>query len=229
MANEFISVAGFDCETTGTDPARDRIVSAALVRRIGGSGRVAREWLIDPGVEIAPGAVAVHGITTEHARAHGLEPGAALDEIAGALAACLAEGIPLLIFNAAYDLRILDAELARYGLDSLAERVGGPVRPVIDPYVIDRGVDRYRKGKRTLADVMAVYDVPPSDRLHDATEDVDAAIAVFDAIRDRYPELPGDLGRLHDWQVVKHKEWAVNFNQWLESRGRTPDVDTLWP
>ena len=74
---------GFDTETTGTDVTRDRIVTAALVLSHG-PGREAETvatWLIDPGVEIPEAAAAVHGISTAHAREHGMQPAEALEEV----------------------------------------------------------------------------------------------------------------------------------------------------
>ncbi|MDR1800208.1 MAG: DNA polymerase III subunit epsilon [Bifidobacteriaceae bacterium] len=230
MALQGCPVLGFDTETTGVSTDQDRIVTTALVARAADGTVTERTWLIDPGVEIPPPAQAVHGITTEYARQHGAAPEVALEEIAAALAAGLAAGVPVLAFNASYDLRIIEADLARRGLPTLAQRLGRPVAPVIDPLVIDRGVDRYRKGKRKLADLMSVYRVAPSDHLHDALEDVRQAIAVFDAIAGAYPELNAmDLAKLHAWQAAKHREWATNFNSWLAKQGRVADVDPEWP
>ena len=78
---------GFDTETTGTNVEKDRIVTVALVHSVG-PGReneTVATWLIDPGVEIPEPAQRVHGISTEHAREHGMQPAAALDEVAHAL------------------------------------------------------------------------------------------------------------------------------------------------
>ncbi|NTV39533.1 MAG: DNA polymerase III subunit epsilon, partial [Demequinaceae bacterium] len=140
-------MVGFDTETTGVSPTSDRVVSAALIRRERDSVET-RTWLIDPGVEIPERATAVHGITTERARAEGAAPEVALEEIASALAEALAAGIPVAGFNVQYDLTILDAELARHGLVTLTQRLPGGVRPIVDPLVLDRHLDRYRKGPR---------------------------------------------------------------------------------
>jgi DNA polymerase-3 subunit epsilon len=54
-----------DCETTGLDPARDRIVSLAALRLIGtdSTPRAMLDLLIDPGMPIPARATAIHGIT----------------------------------------------------------------------------------------------------------------------------------------------------------------------
>ena len=229
MCAQIMPVAGYDCETTGTDVTRDRIVSAALVQRAADGTTTTSTWLIDPGVPVPAAALAIHGLSTQHLRAHGAQPAEALDQIAEALAGCLAGGVPLLVYNAPFDLRILDAELKRHDLPTLATRLGAPVRPVVDPLVIDRAVDRYRKGGRKLPDLISEYRVAPAGHLHDATDDVVNAIAVFDAIMRGYPSVPTDVMELHDWQVRQHREWAVNFNHWLEGKGKDPSADPSWP
>lgn len=61
----------FDLETTGIETETSRIVSAyvGVVDAFGAPKGVS--WLADPGVEIPAQASAVHGITTERARAEG--------------------------------------------------------------------------------------------------------------------------------------------------------------
>jgi DNA polymerase-3 subunit epsilon len=224
------NLVGFDTETTGVQVASHRIVAAALVKRPAEGLEEARTWLIDPGVEIPPQATAIHGITTERVRAEGRDPAGALEEIAACLADCLAQGMAVLAFNAAYDLRILKVELERYQLATLEDRLGGPVAPVIDPLVIDRGVDRYRRGKRKLSDLMAVYGVRESPNLHDALEDVRQSIAVFDAIERHHAAVAEmELAALHAWQRERHRAWAVHFNEGLSARGRPADADPSLP
>lgn len=223
---------GFDTETTGVRVHSDRIVTAALVERTGtgATTTTVTTWLADPGVEIPDAAAAIHGVTTQIARRDGRPAADVVDEIAQRLADAQRAGVPVVAFNAAFDLTILDAELARYGLPTLPERLGRPVGPVLDPLVLDRGVDRYRKGKRTLTDLCAHYRVATEDELHRADADVAATLDVLAAIAARYTELQKmTLDELHAWQVTKHRDWARNFNQWLESRGRTADVSEHWP
>ena len=222
-------LVGFDTETTGVDVATDRIVTVAVVRRHG-AGTATRTWLVDPGVPIPEEATAVHGITTEHARAHGREPRGALDEVATLLAAGLARGEPLVAFNATFDLSLLDAELRRHRLATLPERLGRSVRGVVDPLVLDRWVDRYRPGKRRLGDVAAHYGVV-TGALHAADADVLATLGVLAAMCERYPGLPRtDLGWLHDAQARAHRRWAESFNAWRAGQGLDGHgAELTWP
>lgn len=223
---------GFDTETTGTDVRRDRIVTAALVlsHGPGREGETVSTWLIDPGVEIPEAASAVHGISTAHAREHGMAPHDALDEVAALLADALSRGIPVVAFNASFDLQILEAELDRLGLPTLGARLGHEIAPVVDPLVLDRGLDRFRKGKRTLTDLCEVYGVTQDGRLHTADVDVSATLDVLRGILERHPELASaELSEVHQRQIGLHRDWAENFNDFLRRKGKNPDVTTVWP
>lgn len=224
-------MVGFDTETTGVNPRADRIVTAAVIVREGDS-TTQRTWLIDPGVEIPARATAVHGITTEKARAEGVSPAVGLEEIAATLADALTHGIPVVGFNVQYDLTILENELERHGLRTLQERLGGAIRPIVDPLVLDRHLDRYRKGPRKLIDMCEVYSVPVvADDLHAADADVLATLDLVAAIAAVYPaigEVP--LESLHDQQAEAHRTWAAHFSAWLKSKGTVDDLPSQqWP
>lgn len=223
---------GFDTETTGTDVGRDRIVTVALVHSVapGRLGETVATWLIDPEMEIPEGAQKVHGISTEHARMHGMKSAEALNEVATMLADALALDVPIVAFNGSFDLAILENELRRLGLPTLTDRVGHVIAPVIDPLVVDRGVDRYRKGKRTLTDLLAHYGIQQDGRLHTADVDVSATLDVLRAIVAAHPQVGvSSLEDLHQQQISWHRSWAENFNEFLRKKGRTPDVNLDWP
>ncbi|MEE3088670.1 MAG: exonuclease domain-containing protein, partial [Actinomycetota bacterium] len=61
----------FDTETTGVDPASDRIVTAAMVNFANGEVTSEHEWLLKLDIPIPPASTQVHGITDEHSQAHG--------------------------------------------------------------------------------------------------------------------------------------------------------------
>lgn len=188
-------------------------------------------WLVDPGVPIPAEAEAIHGIGDELVRSKGRPAKAAVDEIATALCERLAAGHPVVAFNAPFDLSMLDAELRRHGLAPLAERLGGPVAPVLDALVIDRAVDKYRKGSRTLQRVCEVYGVELTDA-HEAGSDALAAVRVAVALAERYPAEVGEvpLAVLHTRQIDWYRSWAEGLEAWLR-RGKDPQavIDPRWP
>ena len=223
-------LVGFDTETTGVDVAADRIVTAAVVHR-DAAGTRARTWLVDPGVPIPDAATAVHGITTAQVRAEGRAPREALDEVASALVTAWRAGTPVVAFNACYDLSLLDAELRRHALPTVAQRLGRPTGPVVDPLVLDRALERFRPGKRRLGDLCVVYGVATPDALHAAHVDVVATLDLLDRIVARYPFLADlDLGTLQAYQVHAHLTWAESFNAWRDGCGLPgPGAELDWP
>src|SRR5690606_21190099 len=127
-------VGVFDLETTGIDVAHGRIVTAHVgVLDAHGREVAARTWLADPGIPIPEGATAVHGVTTEHARAHGRPAAEVVADVTGALRSLLAQGVPIVAYNASYDFSLLAHEAVRHGLEPLRDPA-----PVIDPLVIDK-------------------------------------------------------------------------------------------
>ncbi|MFG3497174.1 3'-5' exonuclease [Streptomyces sp. NPDC047928] len=225
------TLVGFDLETTGTEPLEARIVTAAVVEVGDGTAVRRREWLADPGVRIPEQASAIHGISSERAAADGRPAREVADEVADALTGHWARGVPVVAYNAAFDLTLLSAELRRYGLPSLSDRLGGaPIGPVVDPYTIDRAVDRYRRGKRNLEAVCAEYGVLLADA-HDAAADALAAVMVARAIAGRHASVAELTPReLHARQVEWYARWAADFQSFLRRKG-TPDavIDPAWP
>jgi len=223
-------LAAFDLETTGIDSESDRIVTAAVSVVGDGLAPAFHAWLLDPGVEIPAGASAVHGITTERARAEGRPPREAVEEIVATLAEQLRQGVPVVAFNARFDLTCLDREARRNGIASLADRVGGAAGMlVVDPFVLDKQVDRYRKGKRTLGAVCAHYNVP-LDEAHASHADALAAARVAWRLGQAFEELRAlDLPTLHARQVAWAAEQAASFEDYLRRNGRDERIERAWP
>ncbi|MFJ5231567.1 3'-5' exonuclease [Kitasatospora sp. NPDC088391] len=227
----FGPLASFDTETTGVDVERDRIVSASLVVQSAPGGAVAvRDWLANPGVPIPEPARAVHGISDERVRAHGRPPRAVAVEVALALAEQSRAGVPLVVMNAPYDLTLLDRELRRHGAGSLAEVLGGAELLVLDPRVLDKQLDRYRKGRRTLTDLCAHYGVPLVGA-HDAAADALASLELVRAVAVRYEARLAGLtpAELHLRQAVWYAAQARGLERWFERSGSPERVDTAWP
>lgn len=215
--------AAFDLETTGTDPRTARIVTASVVI-VNGRDELLQhnEWLVNPGVEIPEAASAVHGISTQKAQAEGQDAAQATAEIS-ALLGELFQTMPVMAFNAPYDFTVLEAESRRYGVASIDPS------PVIDPLVLDRAVDRYRRGKRTLTVMSEFYGVSLVDA-HTSAADALATIGVADAIARRYPsQIQVEPLQLHAAQVGWHQAWAANFQEFLRRKNPDAVVDHAWP
>lgn len=231
------TLVSFDTETTGVDPETARIVTASVVIIDGTTGNVTKhEWLADPGIDIPDEAAKVHGITTEKARADGDDPCTVTTEICRLLADEIEDGTPLIVYNASYDVTLLDRECRRHGTPTLHERAaddGFDIR-VVDPLCLDRALDPYRRtkhvGGRTLTTVSAHYGVPISEHdAHGSTQDALCAARVAWKIGKRFPAECGDLVVLQDFQRRQHAAWAKHTNEYFRSQGKPGDISTDWP
>lgn len=219
----------FDTESTGTDPLQARIVTAATVlvgeANAGPRAIDARDWLVNPGVPIPAAASEIHGVTDDIA-ATGRPTAEALVEIAGILEGAWSRGLPVIAYNATYDLTLVASELARNDMPPLH------VGHVIDPLVIDRAVDKYRKGKRTLEVTCQHYRVV-LDEAHQAGSDATAAARLAWRLAQTYPALVGELSlaELHEAQVLWQQQWADHYQEYLRTKGGKPDavIDGSWP
>lgn len=224
-------LAAFDTETTGVDVECDRIVSAALVvQQAAGEPVEQVTWLVDPGVPVPRAAQAVHGLSDAYLRRHGRAPGPVADEVARRLAAGCAAGVPLVVMNAPFDLTLLDRELIRHHGRPLSAYFTGPGWCVLDPRVLDKYLDRYRKGRRTLTDLCALYGVP-LDAAHDAAADAAASLELVRALFRRHTaRLSGlDPAELHARQAIWHAAQSRSLEAWFALNGTPEPCDPAWP
>jgi DNA polymerase-3 subunit epsilon len=220
---------GFDLETTSADPETARIVTAAIVVRGGDRKPETLTWLVNPGIEIPAEATAVHGITTGQAQAGGMDPATAVQEICQRLELAMAPGIPLVIYNAPYDLTVVDRETRRHKMTPFADALAGHAVMVIDPLVLDKHLDQYRKGKRTLTAACDHYGVT-LDGAHDSSFDALAAMRVAWKIAVTYPSIATmTLAGLHDLQEKAKADQAAGFQDYLRRQGKDEVIDGAWP
>lgn len=219
-------LAVFDLETTGLDLREARIVTACAVV-INADGAVVSknaEWLADPGIEIPAVATSVHGVSTEMAREHGQPAKTVVQELLNTIRGFLNDGIPVVAFNAPYDFTILHYEALRHGLEPLDMPA-----PILDPYLIDRYVDRYRGGKRNLSIVASHYSVQLADA-HNATADAVAAGRVMQAIARKFAaKLPADALALHQAQVIWCDELDANYEAFRQRTAPDFKIERGWP
>lgn len=187
-------IASIDTESTGTNPATDRVVEVGIVLRNLDGALTRLRWLVRPGYAIPADATAVHGITdADVATAPGFVDVA--HEIADALrGAALVTGYNL----RAFDIPILRAEFARAGVAWPLDGV-----PVVDSFVIFRERERH-----TLSTAVRRYCGRDLVGAHGAVADAEAALDVLSAQIALYPDLasmtPTELdvasgGRRPDW------------------------------
>ena len=213
-------LASLDFETTGVDPLVDRIISYGLL----GDHGIERVGLINPGVPIPPLSTEVHGITDAQV-AQAPPAVEAIVMIVDWIQDVIDRGVGLVVFNAPYDLTMLRVEAERAGLhqpdwDRLL---------VVDPYVIDWGIERGRLGPSKLVNVCDNYTVS-IDNAHDASCDARAAREVAYQMGARHPDIgKGSLTRLAQLQ----REWfalrVAGWNDAVATAERLPADPHGWP
>lgn len=221
-------VVGLDTETTGPDPhdPSTEIVQVALVVVMPDGTVTDGSWstIVRPVGDIPAEATAVHGISTEEAKAEGADPKDVATRLFDGLWRTVEKGLPVVAYNASFDLTLVRRLLAQHGgelPDGLA---------VIDPLVCDRHVDTYRRGSRKLVDVARHYGVVLDDA-HDATADAIASCRLAFALASKQSELRCDLALLHRRQQAWHAAWAAGFaDHRLTKDPLTNDVPWVsWP
>lgn len=167
-----IPLVSIDTETTGRDPAVDRIVEVACVTVLGGQVVERRHWLINPGRPIPKEASDVHGITDD--QVVDAPPFAGIVE---ELIAELEGKVPV-AYNAEFDRAFLTDEMSRTGVRraKLPPALRSGVEWV-DPLTWARELHKEEKSK-ALGEVAARLGIE-IQRAHRATDDAEAAAQVL--------------------------------------------------
>ena len=215
-----VPLASLDFETTGVDPHHDRVLSFALLDQFS----VETVGLVNPGVPIPPESAEVHGIT-EAMLAEAPSSAEGLRVVVDWVQSLVDRQVGLVVFNAAYDLTMLRAEATRLGLT----QPDWSRLLVVDPFVVDWGIERGALGQRRLVDVASYYGIPIFNA-HDATCDARAAREVAVELGARHVQIGATtLLELMVDQRTWHAERALEWNAHAVAKGRPPDDPGGWP
>ncbi len=180
--------AAIDTETTGRDTQTDRVVEVACVFWRDGAVVERKSWLINPGCPIPKEAFEIHGIGDDE-----VKDAPPFHAIVPELYACLEGHVPM-AYNAEYDRKILQAELAR--VENLPAQSPPAFRKGVewvDPLVWARELQKLEKS-RALGDVVKRLGIE-LENAHRAAADAEATLHVFSAFMAdvRVPKLYGAL------------------------------------
>src|SRR5699024_5412561 len=139
-----------------------------------------------------------------------------LNEIVATLSDFMHHRVPIIAYNGVYDFTVLTAELARRDANEF------PVVGVVDPYVLDKYADTYRKGKRTLEAACQHYG-GLLDNAHTSQADSIAAVEVWQAMVAKFPgKVDVSLEELFDHQIRWKSDQSASFEQYL--RRKNPEA-----
>lgn len=218
------TVGVFDLETTGVNLDEDRILTAfvGLVHR---DGQVLKKksWLIRPGIPIPEQATAVHGVTTAHVDEHGQDPAVAVADMARVLRDLAGAGVPLVAYNGRFDFTLLHRECLRHRSSPLeaADII------VFDPYVIDKQLSPYRRGKRTLTATAEHLGVTLNG-VHDAEADATATGGVLWKLLTQL-QKQSTAAKLYTDQRIWALAQAVSLEAYLRLKDPSVVVEGAWP
>lgn len=218
-----------DLETTGVDREKDRIVSTALAI-VNAQGGVDSSYydLVRQDAPIPAEATKIHGITTERCEAEGQPLAVVVHKVFSSLEWAMPRGVPLVIMNAQFDWSFLHAEAAR-----LTPTATVPPALILDPLVIDRKVDQFRKGSRKLPDLVRQYGIDPdtvAGEFHDARKDcVLAALAMRGLAQAFFSLQASTLEALYGAQSLWFREWRDQINNYWRTNLIDKRVEGEWP
>lgn len=229
---------GFDTETTGVDVYDDsvRVVTCAMILQTSASEPPQIiEYMMDPEVEIPAGASEVHGITTEHARANGMNYKEGLQKVADLFKYTIDNNIPTVAHNASFDATLLRIEFINQGIDfdqSYWDRI-----VIVDTIVLDRAIDKWRKGGKKLTAVAAHYGYDIGDNAHEATADVLACMHIGRVIIPKFIEFlersvgsrPGGFSELMDIQKYYYKTQMDDLEKYFRKSDPNKTINKSWP
>ena len=176
----------FDLETTGVDPAKDRIVEISMVKVMPDGEEIVKTRKINPGMHIPEESTAIHGITDAD-----VADAPSFAQVAKSLAQFV-QGCDFGGFNSnRFDLPLLVEEFMRAGVEVDFKR-----RKFIDVQNIF-----HKKEQRTLVAAYKFYCDKDLTEAHSAEADTRATYEVIKAQLDRYPDLENDIGALADYSA----------------------------
>ena len=174
----------FDLETTGTDPAKDRIVELALVKLLPDGSKDKYVKRINPGMPIPPSSTEFHGIKDDDVKDSPLFKQVA-HEIYDWMKGCDMGG-----YNSSkFDLPLLAEEFLRAGINV----------DFTDRHMVDVQQIFFKMESRSLSAAYSFYCNKQLENAHSAEADIMATIEVLEAQLDKYTDLSKEVKPLADF------------------------------
>lgn len=177
-------IAFFDLETTGVDPAKDRIVEIAVIKLNPDGSKEKYIKRINPEMPIPASSTEIHGITDDD-----VKDAPTFRQVAHELKTFLSN-CDLGGYNSnKFDIPALVEEFLRAGIN-----INFRERKLVDVQHIF-----YRKEPRTLSAAYAFYCSKELKNAHNAEADVVATIDVLEAQLDKYADIENSIHALHEF------------------------------
>lgn len=216
-------IVAMDTETTGLDFERDEIVTASLVE-VGDDGKFKiREWLLKTVVESSPEAYAKHQVSREEQLEKGTDYDAGIEEICEELTKRVDY---LVTANGAFDLSMLQGSFNRLTTEEYYDL---SAIKMIDVMVLDKYLDKYRRGSRKLTDLAEHYGINYEGVPHNATFDSILTYAIFIKLRGVLESAGNPLETLPRLCETSYHEQRRELADYFDRIGKRATVTTGYP
>lgn len=207
----------FDTETSGLDFKEDKILSCHA--QVWENDELVHQdtWYLDWDIDVPEEASAVNGLTREWLNKHGRKD---VEECILEIYETVFSVNIIAAYNLPFDMTMLYHHAKNQGIP-IEYDIANKDNIYVDPLVIDKKVDRYRKGKRNLAVVAEHYGFEVEEsRLHDATYDVEMTQKLVAMFLKRW-KLP--ISRLRDEVINSALEQQYSLEKYFKKKENDPN------
>lgn len=225
-----MKIVFFDTETSGLkfeEGARILSCSAYTYPVKDESRLVKHTWTLNWGIDIPEEASKVNGLTREYLEKHGrTDTTQALREMYDVIFGAYT----IVAYNLPFDMSMLHSHWKEYSKFYREYVEKSRRKQFVDPLVIDKALDPFRKGKRTLMATAKHYGVKvDEDKLHDASYDVEVLMDVYKAVVNRYVAMGHDMSVIKSFQTTHKASQARGLQSYFRRQGRDEYVDPGFP
>jgi len=178
----------FDCETTGVNLSKDKIVQIAIVKVDLVAKKVQKvSWMFNPGVPIPKVTTDIHGITNEM-----VADKPKFESAADAIMSLLKSGVP-----AGYNINTFDIPLVKRELSDAGKDISFMNKTTFETLDVFKIVKKLYK--RSLSDMYLRYTGKELDSAHDALADTMGAYELLASMLKQEETIPDTVKGINEF------------------------------
>lgn len=230
-----VPIVSFDFETTDIDKHTSGIVQYGIAAQLTPDGPIKRTGgIVNCPERINPGAEKIHGISEEDKQLYGIDIEKMLDILTKSFSWAHTKGGIIVAMNMQFDWTVLTMTALRHHWKPHPHAFVQKA-DLYDPLVVDRKLERYRKGPKNLETLLDLYglrdELVNADVAHEAARDAEAALLISREQLGIYEDLARiPRGNVTETMHVWHAEWADRYEEHLDKTGQQhKHIERDWP